>query len=316
MRKQDDIFVYLMTGFLESGKTEFLNFTLQQEYFQIDGRTLLILCEEGEEEYDSDEMKANNVVIEVVENRADLTEEWLRELNEKHRPERVIVEYNGMWRVSKFETMQLPAGWVIEQKITTVNASTFKMYLTNMKPLFVEMVTGADLVFFNRCTDIEPLAGFRRSVKVVSPQAEVIFEDEEGEIEDIFGDSVPYDIDADIVEIPEVDYGIWFIDVTENMERYDGKVVRYTARVQRPNGFPKKTFVIGRKAMTCCADDLTYLGYLCRYDEADKLKTGDWVEITAKVKYEHLAAYEGLGPVLYVEEVKKAEPIKELVYFN
>ena len=316
MRREDDIFVYLMTGFLESGKTEFLNFTLQQEYFHIDGKTLLILCEDGEEEYDPEIMKANNVVIESVEDKEDLTEDWLVKMNEKHRPERVIVEYNGMWRVSEFEAMKLPARWVIEQKITTVDASTFKMYLANMKPLFVEMVTGADLVFFNRCTDIEPLAGFRRSVKVVSPQAEVIFEDEEGEIEDIFGDSVPYDIDADIVEIPAVDYGIWFIDVTENTERYDGKTVKYTAKVQRPKAFPKNAFVIGRKAMTCCADDLTYLGYFCRYDEADKLNTGDWIEITAKVKYENLAVYEGLGPVLYVEKVKKAEPIKELVYFN
>ena len=48
----DDIRVpiYLVTGFLESGKTTFLDFTLQQEYFAIDGKTLLILCEEGEEE--------------------------------------------------------------------------------------------------------------------------------------------------------------------------------------------------------------------------------------------------------------------------
>ena len=317
MRKpNEEVFVYLMTGFLESGKTRFLDFTLKQDYFQVDGTTLLILCEEGEEEYDPEEMKDHNVVIEYVEDQEDLTEELLNEFDKKYQPERVVIEYNGMWRVSEFEAMNLPELWVIEQKITTVDASTFQVYLANMKPLFVEMVTDTDMVFFNRCTDIEPLAGFRRSVKIVSPQAEVIFEDEEGEIEDIFGDKVPYDIDADIVEIDPVDYGIWFIDVTDNMERYDGKVIKYTARIQKPKGFPKNAFVLGRKAMTCCADDLTFLGYVCKSDEAEKYKTGDWVTITARIGYKRLSVYDGVGPVLNAIEIEPADEIEELVYFN
>ena len=317
MNNQDEeVLVYLMTGFLESGKTQFLDFTLKQDYFQVPGITLLILCEEGEEEYDPEEMKAHRVVIETVEDQEDLTTEWLNELNEKYSPERVVIEYNGMWRVSEFEAMDLPESWVMEQKLTTVDASTFQVYLSNMKPLFVEMITGTDMVFFNRCTDIEPLAGFRRSVKVVSPQAEVIFEDEEGEIEDIFGDTVPYDMDADIVEIPAVDYGIWFLDVTENQDRYNGKVIKYTAKVQRPKGFPKDAFALGRQAMTCCADDLTFLGYVCKAEDAEKYKTGDWVTLTAKIGYSRLRVYDGVGPVLHAIKIEKAEPIEELVYFN
>lgn len=39
--------VYIINGFLESGKTEFITYTLDQSYFQIKGKTLLILCEEG-----------------------------------------------------------------------------------------------------------------------------------------------------------------------------------------------------------------------------------------------------------------------------
>ena len=313
---QEDVSVYLMTGFLESGKTKFLDFTLKQDYFQVDGKTLLILCEEGEEEYDPDELKDYGVYIETCEDQEDLTTEWLTELDKKYRPERVVIEYNGMGRVSEFEKIKLPNTWFIEQKITTVDASTFQVYLANMKPLFVEMVTGADMVLFNRCVDIEPLAGYRRSVKIVSPQAEVVFENEGGEIEDIFGDSVPYDMDADIVEIPNVDYGIWFLDVTENPDRYNGKIVKFTAMVQKPKGFPKDAIVPGRKFMTCCADDLTFLGYVCRYEDADKFKTGDWVTLTAKIGYANLPVYEGMGPVLYAISVEPAEEIKELVYFN
>ena len=128
--EEPNVMVYLMTGFLDSGKTQFLNFTLKQDYFQIDGKTLLILCEEGEEEYDPMEMLKYGVVIERVEEQEDLTEEWLEEMDKKHEPERVVVEYNGMWKVSDFESLRLPDGWAIEQKLTTVDASTFQMYKT------------------------------------------------------------------------------------------------------------------------------------------------------------------------------------------
>ena len=157
--REPDVMVYLMTGFLDSGKTQFLDFTLKQDYFQIEGKTLLILCEEGEGEYNPMELLRYGVVIERVEDQEDFAEEWLEEMDRKHEPERVVIEYNGMWKVSDFEKMKLPAGWAVEQKITTVDASTFQMYLTNLKPLFVEMVRGAELVLFNRCKPEMPLSG-------------------------------------------------------------------------------------------------------------------------------------------------------------
>lgn len=314
--EEPNVMVYLMTGFLDSGKTQFLNFTLKQDYFQIDGKTLLILCEEGEEEYDPIEMLKYGVVIERVEDQEDLTEEWLEEMDRKHEPERVVVEYNGMWKVSDFEALTLPEGWAIEQKLTTVDASTFQMYLTNLKPLFVEMVRDAELVLFNRCEDIKPLAGYRRSVKVVSPQAEVIFEDENGEVENIFEDDVPYDLKAPVIEIAKEDYGIWYVDMMENPDRYKGKVVEFTAKVIKPRSFPSKVFLPGRMAMTCCADDTTFLGYVCRSPYASKLRPGDWIKVRAKVGFANVSVYRGEGPVLEAEHIETAQPIEELVYFN
>lgn len=313
---ESNVMVYLMTGFLDSGKTQFLKFTLGQDYFQIDGKTLLILCEEGEEEYNPMEMLKYGVVIEKIEDQEDLTEEYLEELNRKHEPERVVVEYNGMWKVSDFESMKLPDGWEIEQKLTTVDASTFQMYLTNLKPLFVEMVRGAELVLFNRCEDLKPLPGYRRSVKVVSPQAEVIFEDEEGEIENIFEDDVPYDLKAPVIQIAREDYGIWYVDMMENPDRYKGKTVEFTAKVLKPRSFPSKVFLPGRMAMTCCAYDTTFLGYVCRSSYAPKLKAGQWITVRAKVRYANVSVYQGEGPVLEAENIEPAEPIEELVYFN
>ena len=256
--------IYLITGFLESGKTSFLSFTLQQDYFRTEGKTLLILCEEGEEEYDEDALAKDNVVIEVIEKEEEFTPERLQALDIIHQPERVVMEYNGMWLVSKFEEMRLPQGWGIEQHITCVDASTFQVYMQNMKSLFMDMVRNADMVVFNRSKMEYPLSNFRRSIKVVNPSAEVIFEDEEGEMTDIFADQMPFDLDADIVDIPPEDYGIWFVDAMDHPDRYVGKTLRFKARARRPRGMGSKFFIPGRTAMTCCADDTSSLAISAR----------------------------------------------------
>ena len=309
--------IYLITGFLESGKTTFLRFTLDQDYFQIDGKTLLILMEEGEEEYDTKALAKNNTVIEVIEKEEDLTTERLEAMEIVHQPDRVIIEYNGMWLVSKFYDMKLPSGWGVEQQITCVDGSTFQVYMANMKSIFMDMVKYADMVVFNRCKKEDPLANYRRSIKVSNQSAEVILEDEEGEIDDIFGDQMPFDVNAPVIEIPPEDYGIWFVDAMDHPDTYVGKTVRFKGRVMKPRGMGSKFFVPGRIAMTCCADDTTFLGFVCKSAYAPKLNEKEWVEVTAKVAFERRMEYQGDGIVLYAENVTPCEPLaEEMVYFN
>ena len=234
-----------------------------------------------------------------------------------YSPERVIIEYNGMWQVSKFEAMTLPKDWGVVQQIVTVDASTFQVYMNNMKSLFVEMVRGADMVLFNRCSKDMPLASYRRSVKAVNQGAEIIFEDEEGEIEDIFAEEMPFDVKADVIEIMDEDYGIWFIDAMDHPETYEGKKVAFTGMVLKSRELPRDVFVPGRMAMTCCADDTTFIGYVCKYPEANKLKTGKWVKLVAEVDYAYVESYHKEGPVLKAISLEEAEPLaQELVYFN
>lgn len=309
--------IYLLTGFLESGKTSFLNFTLQQDYFYTEGRTLLILCEEGEEEYDKAVLEMSNTVVEVIEKEEDLTPDRLAAMDILYQPERVIIEYNGMWLVSNFEKMEKPAGWGIEQQITCVDASTFQMYMANMKSIFMDMVRGSDMVVFNRCKKEDPLATYRRGIKVANQRAEVIFEDEEGELDDIFQDEMPFDVNAPVIEILPEDYGIWFVDAMDHPETYVGKTVRFKGRALKPRGMGSKFFVPGRTAMTCCADDTTFLGYICKSAFAPKIAEGQWVDVTAKVAFEKRMEYQGEGIVLYAEHVEVCEPLAdEMVYFN
>ena len=213
--------------------------------------------------------------------------------------------------------MELPEGWGIEQEITCVDATTYQVYMANMKSLFMDMVRNTDMVIFNRCKEGDPLPAYRRGIKVANQSAEVIFEDEEGEMEDIFQDELPFDINAPIVEIPPEDYGIWFVDAMDNPDTYVEKIVRFKGRVMKPRGMGSKFFVPGRVAMTCCADDTTFLGYICRSDYAPHIKEGSWVEVTAKVAFENRTEYQGEGIVLYASDVKECEPLKEeMVYFN
>ncbi len=309
--------MYLVSGFLESGKTTFLKFTISEDYFQIDEPTLLIVCEQGLEEYDEKELLKYKTVMAVIEEQEDLTPQKLVELERKYRPSRVLVEYNPFWSVAAFEAMEMPEGWGIVQEIVMVDASCFQVYMQNMKSLFVEMARNADMVTFNRCTTDLPLANFRRSIKVVNPGCEILFEDNDHELTDVLEDGVPYDLNADVINIEDVDYGIFYVDAEERKDRYNGRTVSFKGRVMKSKKADADFFVAGRKAMTCCADDMAFIGYICKYKDAPKLKNGDWVQVEAKIKYKTLKMYQGEGPVFYVTKIESAEaPEHELVYFT
>lgn len=311
--------VFLMTGFLESGKTDFLLYTMEQDYFAVPGTTLLIVCEEGEQEYEDDYLKANRIVMEVIEEPEDFTSEKLQELEDKYHPEQVVIEYNGMWQMKIINSCTFPEGWDISQQVTMVDASTFQLYLNNMKSLFMDMARESDLIIFNRATKDMPLDNFRRGIAIANPKATIVFEDDQGEqIEDIYDGKMPFDVDADIIEIEPIDYGLWYMDVTENPERYHGKMVHFQARVWKPREIGPGVIVPGRKAMTCCDDDTTFLGYVCHTKYADKIKNGQWIDLTAMVKWENSSYYEEEdGPILYAKHIKVIPPLEtEMVYFN
>lgn len=305
--------VYMINGFLESGKTEFITYTLAQPYFQVRGRTLLILCEEGENEYDPMLLKQSRTVLEVIDEEEEFVPNRLLELEKKHKPERIIIEYNGMWN---YKEMKLPWHWRIEQQITTIDASTFPMYFTNMKSLLAEQMRKSELIIFNRCDGIEDLSSYKRNVKAINPKAEIVFEDANGEINEIMEEDLPYDLKADVIELDNEGYGIWYLDSMDHLERYEGKTISFVGMVLKPQQFPKGYFVPGRMAMTCCAEDMAFLGYACAYDGTDSLEDQQWVKVKAKVEKEYFEQYQGEGPVLHALSVEQTRaPKEEIISF-
>lgn len=303
--------VYMINGFLESGKTGFIAFTLSQPYFQTKGKTLLIVCEEGELEYDPALLSKTRTVMEVIEEEADFNPTRLTELEKKHKPDRIIIEFNGMWN---YKNVKLPWYWKIEQQITMIDGSTFTMYYTNMRSLLAEMIRGSEMIIFNRCDMVrDQLNNFKRNIKAVNSKADVVFEDESGEIDEIFEEDLPYDLNADPIVLDNQGYGIWYLDATDHPERYIGKKLQFVAMVLKPEEFPNNYFVPGRLAMTCCADDMAFLGFACEYDEAASLTQKEWVKVTATMTKEYWEDYQGEGPILHAISVERTKAPKEEV---
>ncbi len=312
--------VYLFWGFLESGKTSLIKDTLSQDYFNDGERTMILTFEEGETEYDQEMLSKTNSFVVALEKAEDFTKELVISCQKNYAPDRVMIEYNGMYQIEDLMDVIDETDMELYQAIVTVDASTADMYLKNMRSLFVEMFKMADLVIFNRCDDRTNTGSFRRSIKAVNPRAQVGFERADGREMDM-EEILPYDINADVIRIEDDDYGIWYIDAMERPEVYDGKTVEFRGEVRRSPKMPSGMIIPGRKAMTCCEDDITFVGYLCKLHQT-KSKTlkrvlnKEWVTVTAKIHSEYQEAYDRTMPVLTAVRIEKADPPKQsLVYF-
>ncbi len=313
-QEQYQIPIFLINGQLDSGKTRFITETIEMGQFAEAQKKLLIVCEEGEEEYDAQMLKDNGIDMEVLQ-KEEFTTEKLKELDKKYDPWLVIVEYNGMWEPQLIEDVAKPFGWQIYQSITLFDATSFNIQWANMKSILAESVKNVDLAVFNRCKSSMQLGNYRRSIKALNPAVQIVFEDEKGEMMSI-AEQLPYDIHADVIEIDDCDYGIWYMDVSERPEVYKNKTVQFKGQVLKNKYFKDKNFVPGRKVMTCCADDTQFVGYISFYDNIASLENKQWVMVTATIKFEFQMAYKKKGPVLYVSKVVEAEaPKDELVYF-
>ena len=303
--------VYVFTGFLDAGKTRFIQETLEDPRFNAGEKTLLLVCEEGEEEFDPSTFSGKNVFIETVEDQEEITEEELETLRKKHRAERVCVELNGMCQIGDFYA-KFPENWVVYQEILFAEAGTFPLYNANMRSLVVDKVGGCEMVVFNRVDASTDKMELHKIVRAINRRCDIMYEDREGNVEyDEIEDPLPFDIEADVIEIKDDDYGIWYRDITEDMKKYSGKTVKFKAQVAHLKKKEKDSFVPGRFIMTCCVDDIQFMGFVCNYPGGDQLSQRDWVWVTAKISLRYHKMYKDMGPVLTALEVTPAEKAQQ-----
>ena len=299
--------VYVFTGFLDSGKTKFIQETFEDERFNAGERTLLRVFEEGEEEYDFSTYPHQNVFLEVLDQTTVTTKE-LAALAKKHKVERVVAELNGMQQVGELY-MKFPEDWAVAQEVMFADSTTFMAYNANMRNLMMDKMVGAQMIVFNRMEKGQDFMPFHKIARAANRKVDILYDYTDGTTQfDDIEDPLPFDINAPVIEVKDEDFAIWYRDVTEEPEKYDGKTVRFKAQVAMLRRDKDNMFAPGRFVMTCCVDDIQFCGIPCRYPKAKTLKPRSWVMVEAKITAEDHPLYKGdVGPVLTAIAVTDAE---------
>lgn len=304
--------VYLFLGFLESGKTKFIQETLEDPRFATGEKTLLLVTEEGELEYETIKFAAAETVeLVILEDKSQLNEEYLAKLQMQYGAERIVVEYNGTWLLEDFFNA-MPEGWMINQIMTFFDSNTFLNYNANMRQFTFDKIQDTQLVVFNRFDETMDKMEFHKVVRAISRRCDIVYEHADGKAEfDEIEDPLPFDINAPVIVIEDKDYAFFYRDLTENLEAYIGKTVKFKGIVATDKRLSPQDIVVGRHVMTCCADDIQYCGLACVLPNVMELQTRDWINVTAKVQFQKHRIYKGKGPVLVAERVIVCEPPEE-----
>ena len=310
MAKENVFPVYLIAGFLDSGKTSFINGILSDGFARED-RTMLLCCEEGETAYDPAVLR--NVTVVTAEDQEQLTPAFLEAERRKCGAVQIIVEYNGMWQIQDFYVNAMPPDWVLYQIIAAVEGPTFEMYAKNMASMMMEKLRNADMILINRCTDELCTALRQKNLRLVNRRADIYLEREDGTSEDYMDGTVSaFDLDAPEIRVSDEDYGLWYVEIMDNPQMYAGRTVVFRAMMCNPPKYGRY-FTPGRFAMVCCAEDMTFLAVACIGFDVSGIPERTWVEIRAEARVEHWDPYEGDGPVLHVQSVTPCEKPREEV---
>ena len=300
--------VYAFTGFLDSGKTKFIQETLEDPRFNAGERTLLLVFEEGEEEYDFSAYPHQNVFLEVLDQQT-VTTKQLQALAKKYKAQRVVAELNGMQLVGDLYT-RFPEGWAVAQEVMFADSTTFMTYNANMRNLVMDKLVGAQMVVFNRLEKGEDTMPLHKIARAANRRIDILYDYTDGstEFDDVI-DPLPFDINAPVITVKDEDYALWYRDVTEEPEKYQDKTVSFKAQVAMLRREKNGMFAPGRFVMTCCVDDIQFLGVPCIYTGSKELEPRSWVQVTARIAAQKHPLYQGeLGPVLTAIRVESAEP--------
>ena len=269
----------------------------------------MLIFEEGEEEYDLSTYPKKNVYLEVLDQQTVTTEE-LKALQKKYKAERVVAELNGMQQVGDLY-MRFPDSWAIAQEVMFADATTFMTYNANMRNLVMDKLMGAQMVVFNRMAPGQDVMPFHKLARAANRRIDILYDYTDGTTKfDEIEDPLPFDINAPVIEIKDEDYALWYRDVSEEPQKYDGKTVHFKGQVAMLRRDKNGMFAPGRFVMTCCVEDIQFCGIPCRYAGAGSLESRSWVWVTAKIGAEKHPLYKGdVGPVLTAISVETgAEP--------
>ena len=299
--------LFLINGFLESGKTSLIKEIVENNTEYQNDTTVIIACEQGEIEYDEEWCKKYGVHVEYIESQEEFTENYMKNLDKRYMADRYVIEFNSFFDIDK---QDFPRYMVIYQQITLIDASTFKVMFNNMKNVFSTMIKYSSLVVFNRCDGVTELGQFRRQIRGMNQQAQIAFEQANGSLTTMLEEDLPYDLSKSEIAFEEDVYPVWYTEVFDNYEKYFNKTFKFKTFVR---DITDETIVIGRNVMVCCANDVQFLGYELKNDCNAKVKVGDciYLECTVSREFSKLANEEVV--MLHAKNITILKPEKEKV---
>lgn len=274
----EQIKTYVVNGFLDAGKTSYIEECIFGGFFHKRGSTLILSFEEGETEYDVEKLREFRTEVVFHDGEEDVSA-FCRSALERYCPDRVYVEMNAM-RDNLRE--QLPEALQIVFTVTLIDGTTLPLYYSNMRQLLQNMISVSDMAVFNRCPDKEALAEYSVPFRLMNRGCDFLWQSEMGYSEKAFGRMLPYDIGSGHLDIREEEYAVWHLDSHENPAAYEGKSFTFVAQVRQRDDLPEGCVFLGRFVMTCCIRDIQFLGFVCEYPKGDPLRDGSWVRVTAQ----------------------------------
>ena len=305
--------VYFFSGMLDSGKTRAIKTTLYDERFNEPGEfNLIISMEQGDEEYDKKFLKYTNSAVEYIDYK-DLTREKMQQLEDEYDPSRIIIEFNGMQNDEEFFRNGFIPEWEMAQTLTTIDGSSFRLMVANLRQFMFYHIKYAEVVIINRFSS-EDLVYLRNNIKGMNQRVEIIFEDENGNVtnkinQSLFDTSKPLDIS-------DIDYGLWYMDAVDNPDKYEGCQIELNSYYIEKVKEYENVGIFGRRAMVCCAEDVQPIAFTVIDIDPDKLEKNKYYHIKGTVKcLDDERGYKTC--VVYASEIAPQEELADpMVYFN
>lgn len=309
----DKIPVYIFSGLLDSGKTTSIKSTLYDERFNEGEKSLIVSMEDGDTKFDERFLKKTNCQLVELDSLKEFTIEKMKELDKKYNPDRVFIELNGTDDDKLLYQQGFYDRWDIAQHLVFIDASTFKMFVTNMKQFIYNHVFHADLCVFNRCDNQDKIF-LRNNIKGINPKLQVLYENTDGTVtnkidQDLFDVSKPINISDD-------DFGLWYMDQLDNPEKYDKATITLKLRYIEPNQEYSNVVYMGRNAMVCCSNDVAPVVVCIAGIKQEEIEINKFYTVTGRVHVVNADNGEKTC-VLYSTGYELSKPMEdELVYFN
>ncbi len=177
MRMKAD--VEIVTGFIGSGKTSFIN-TLIQDTIVDNEKIVVIQCEAGETKVDEKLQKHRCVLVKCCDEEKPFTEEYIKYLLDLYRPHRLIIEFNGTDIINELLDNLQKKELKKRCKLTTMfhisDVVTFDLYLNNMSSMLLPPIQLSNLILLNNIESVskEKLEEIEVKIKNLNSHAHII----------------------------------------------------------------------------------------------------------------------------------------------